>query len=376
MTLKALVGTVKDLWRMRSMPAQVRPKDTRSVITDIIGDESQKGKVLNAGPILALMDVVAGAISYRLSMGAAATISFDRVDLVKPVFHGDHVRLEGEVIGLGKSSMAVQVRVFRHDLKTDTLQHTHDAIITMVAINRFGRPRECLPELFDPNNADHCLKMSELAKQRKDLSSLWRHEQDTVNALPFIKQSDLATLQSKAERVAVSDTVVEVRNCFLPRNLNPHDTVFGGDLLVWMDKIALHCAQKFTRSEKMVTIAMNRVLFKLPILMLDMVRMRARVVHVDHFHLEVEVEVFIHSIISGGERKSHSGYFTVLNLDDNNKFKPIEKGLKIDETNQEEMRIHMKAQKRRNFEGEDTNLLALKTRILSGEFAADQHKHQ
>ncbi|KAG2909966.1 hypothetical protein PC115_g13082 [Phytophthora cactorum] len=351
MLLKALVGTVKDLWRMRPMPAQVRPKDTRSVITDVIGDESQKRKLLNAGPILALMDVVAGAISYRLSMGAAATISFDCVDMIKPVFHGDHVRLEREVIGLGKSSMAVQVSVFRHDLTTDTLQNTHDAIITMVAINRFGRPRECLPALFDPDRA--------------------------VNELPFIEQSDLMPAESKAKNVSVSDTEVEVRNCFLPRNLNPHDTVFGGDLLAWMDKIALHCAQKFTRSEKMVTIAMNRVLFKLPILMLDMVRMRARVVHVDHFHLEVEVEVFIHSIINGGERRSHSGYFTVLNLDDtNDKFKPIEKGLKIDETNQDEMRIHMKAQKRLKFEGEDTNLLALKTRILSGEFAAHQHKHQ
>ncbi|POM70541.1 ABC Superfamily [Phytophthora palmivora] len=323
MLLKALVGTVKDFWRMRQMPTQVRPKDTQSVITDVIvrriliqtrrtsiskafvfisqGDESQKGKLLNAGPILALMDVVAGAISYRLSMGAAATISFDRVDLVKPVFHGDHVRLEGEVIGLGKSSMAVQVNVFRHDITTDTLEHTHDAIITMVAINRFGRPRKCLPELYDAECADYCLKMSQLAKQRKELSFQWRKEQDAVDDLSFIKQSDLLLVKSKAEYVAVSETEVEVRNCFLPRNLNPHDTVFGGDLLSWMvrshtktkemkklrrcaflkDKIALHCAQKFTKSEKMVTIAMNRVLFKLPILMLDMVRMRARVVYVE-----------------------------------------------------------------------------------------------
>lgn len=70
-----------------------------------------------------------------------------------------------------------------------------------------------------------------------------------------------------------------------------------------------------------------------------------------------------------------ASYFTVLNLDDKDHFKTIDKGLEVDENNQNEMRILLKAQKRLTFEGEDTNFHALKTRILSGEFAADQPKH-
>lgn len=148
----------------------------------------------------------------------------------------------------------------------------------MVAIDRFGKSRKGLPELINSESPEYCIQMREAAARRKDLAWRWRKEQDAVDKISFISRDQLPMLANdKDGYVAVKDTEVEMCHRFLPRNLNINKTVFGGDLLNRMDRAALYCARSFTQSDNMVTIAMNRISFKLPILATDVVTMRARV---------------------------------------------------------------------------------------------------
>lgn len=50
-------------------------------------------------------------ITRSVAYGPIATIMFDRVELIKPVFHRDLIRLEGEVINMSRSSITIQVRL-------------------------------------------------------------------------------------------------------------------------------------------------------------------------------------------------------------------------------------------------------------------------
>ncbi|GMF35976.1 unnamed protein product [Phytophthora lilii] len=253
-----------------------------------------------------------------------ATISVDRVDFKSQIAHGDLVRLEGEVIYTGRSSLAVQITGYRHDVEAGKFIHTLSAIMTCVALDENMRPSPGLPKLMDPSDPEYVRKHEEIAAQRKELAARWQAVQEEVDQLPHVSVDMLKTYNyGRSLEVPIPDTLIEVQNSFLPKHLNRNNTIFGGEVLTWMDKVAFR------------------------------------------HHLEVEVEVFVGRIGSKERRKSHTGYFTVANLDRSYRMKQISTGLKVDENDQESMRTLLKAQHRWLFDDQERKLLTLEPLSLS-----------
>ncbi|KUF88126.1 CWF19 protein 2 [Phytophthora nicotianae] len=344
----------------------VNPRDTRLAYADIIGEESLSGKLISAGPILERIDIFGAAVAENVACKGIATISVDRVDFKSQIAHGDLVRLEGEVIYTGSSSLAVQITGYRHDIEAGKFIHTLSAIMTCVALDENMRPSPGLPKLLDPLDPEYVRKHEEIAAQRKELAARWREVQEEVDQLPHVSVDMLKKHDNgRSLEVPIPDTLIEVQSSFLPKHLNRNNTIFGGEVLTWMDKVALYCARNFTKNQNMVTVSMNRIFFKLPITMDDIVTMHARISSVRRHHLEVEVEVFVGRIGSNERRKSHTGYFTVANLDRSYRMKQISTGLKVDENDQESMRTLLKAQHRWTFDDQELKLLTLEPLSLS-----------
>ncbi|RQM11294.1 hypothetical protein KXD40_007776 [Peronospora effusa] len=276
-----------------------------------------------------------------------ATISVDRVDFKSQIAHGDLVRLEGEVVSTGSSSLAVQITGYRHDIEAGKFVHTLSAIMTCVALDKNMQASPGLPKLMDPTDPEYVNKHQEIAKQRKELAARWRGVQEAVDKLPHVSVDMLKTCNyGRSLVVPIPDTLIEVQNSFLPKHLNRNNTIFGGEVLTWMDKVALYCARNFTKNQNMVTVSMNRIFFKLPITMDDIVTMHARV--------------------------SSARYFTVANLDRSYRMKQISTGLKVDENDQESMRTLLKAQHRWLFDDQEAKLLNLEPLSLSTPNAASK----
>lgn len=99
---------------------------------------------LFGGRAVQWMDIAAGLAAIRLSGKTAVTASIERLDFKVPVKWGDIAVVEAQVVSVGRTSMAVEVRMFREEAATGVRQLCTSGLFHMVALDEKGKPTPVL----------------------------------------------------------------------------------------------------------------------------------------------------------------------------------------------------------------------------------------
>lgn len=106
----------------------------------------------------------------------------------------------------------------------------------------------------------------------------------------------------------------ETAEIMMPQHANNLGHVFGGVMLAMMDKTAAVSAIRHARMS-CVTVSVDRVDFREPIHVGDLVIMKASVNYVGRTSMEVGVRVETEDMIGGSRRHTNSCYLTFVAVD-------------------------------------------------------------
>jgi acyl-CoA hydrolase len=130
----------------------------------------------------------------------------------------------------------------------------------------------------------------------------------------------------------------------MPQDENALGHVFGGAILAMMDKTAAVCAIRHARST-CVTVSVDRVDFREPILVGELVHMKASVNFVGRSSIEVGIRVEAENMLTGVSRHTNSCYVTFVAID--REGRPIEVPALACETPEERRRFDAGRERRR-----------------------------
>lgn len=140
------------------------------------------------------------------------------------------------------------------------------------------------------------------------------------------------TPELRAKKVAESQTIMS--EMIMPNDTNPTGNLMGGNLMRWMDIAGAICAGKHCEAN-VVTASVDQVSFKLPVLLGDVITLKASVTRAFNTSLEVYVEVFASNIKGGNPRRCNDAFLTFVAIDDKTR-QPIPAPPVIPLTNEEQ----------------------------------------
>ena len=93
------------------------------------------------GWILSQMDIAAGITAGRRAKGPVATVAVDAMKFLRPILMGDVLSIYTDVKKVGRTSMAVMVKVTAQRRGGSEELAVTEGLFTMVALGEDHRPR-------------------------------------------------------------------------------------------------------------------------------------------------------------------------------------------------------------------------------------------
>ena len=129
----------------------------------------------------------------------------------------------------------------------------------------------------------------------------------------------------------------------MPQHANIMGNVFGGVILSLVDRVAAVAAIRHAR-KPCVTVSVDKVDFKEPIHVGELLTAHARVNYAGRTSMEVGVKIIAENVLSGERRHTNSCYVTYVALDDHGR--PTEVPPVVPETPDEKRRFERAAKRR------------------------------
>jgi acyl-CoA hydrolase len=136
-----------------------------------------------------------------------------------------------------------------------------------------------------------------------------------------------------------------VADLMLPHQANAlrNPSVFGGVIMSMVDRCSALSAMRHAGGQA-TTLSIDRILFKEPIHVGDLVEVRARVVHVGRTSISVLAHVYAENIASGDRRHTNECWLTFVHLDQMGKPAPVPP---LELVTAEDRDLHAQAARRR-----------------------------
>ncbi len=115
---------------------------------------------------------------------------------------------------------------------------------------------------------------------------------------------------------------VHLAELIMPNQTNHHGTLFGGHALGLMDHAGWVAATRHAHAT-MVTVASDRIEFKVPVKAGQLVELVARIARVGRTSVTVAVDMYAETVATGERVLATSGTFVFVAIDDDGRPTPI-----------------------------------------------------